>query len=147
MALFSPSHLSASLLPSVCLCYSHLVSLLPEPASYLESTADLLTSQIHSHLERYNEHTTCMCIQCTYYMYVYTMNILHVCVYNEHTTCMCIQCTYYMYVYTMYILYYVYTMYILYYVYTMYILHVHVCVYNEHIILCVYNVHANNVYI
>ena len=80
-------------------------------------------------------------------MYVYTMNILHVCVYNVHTTCMCIQCTYYMYVYTMYILYYVYTMYILYYVYTMYILHVHVCVYNEHIILCVYNVHANNVYI
>jgi hypothetical protein len=37
---------------AVCSCYSHLASLLPTPASYLESTAALLTSQSHSHLER-----------------------------------------------------------------------------------------------
>ena len=46
---------TAPLLAAVCQAYSHLVSLLPEPASYLEATANLLTSLlVHTELDRYN---------------------------------------------------------------------------------------------
>ena len=43
----------AFLLTEVYSCYSHLATLLPEPVSYLESTANLLTSLVHSQLDRW----------------------------------------------------------------------------------------------
>ena len=50
--LFVGSSSPASILAAVFQCYSHLVSLLPESASYLESTAALLSSLLHHDLDR-----------------------------------------------------------------------------------------------
>jgi hypothetical protein len=43
---------TGSILAAVFQCYSHLVALLPEPASYLESSAALLSSLLHNDLDR-----------------------------------------------------------------------------------------------
>ena len=95
MPLLSLSLSLALLLTEVYSCYSHLACLLPEPVSYLESTADLLTSLAHSQLDRWGTTITFlgllvlsihMYIMCRMFEIAVTVHLLHFPVLNSYGT-------------------------------------------------------------